>query len=233
MVARLANELRTWSRGLAELYRAPQRTPRPSAGAAVLSFNQESFDAACAELMRRVLRDGPLDLIVGIPTGGRYVAETMARAVDGAIPVRTLTCRRASTRYKTGTGLIRRLVAGLPQPILDRLRLIEHRILTHRPARVPSVHYRFDRGELAAFNDWVARAGKRPAVLVVDDAVDSGATLFQVLNAVRRCAPAAQIRSAVITVTSDTPLVYPEYALYHRKLCRFPWSLDAATERPS
>jgi uncharacterized protein len=198
-----------------------------------LSFDHEDFVAACAELMRRVIRDGRPDLIIGIPTGGLYVAESMARAVDGKIPVLALTCRRPSSRHKPGSALARKLVARLPRPILDRLRLWEHSLLIHKPNQAPPGPYEFDRDELSAFDDWVAGAGERPSLLVADDAIDSGTTLSLVLDVVRRRTPAAaKIRSSVITVTTDTRLVKSDYALYHRQLCRFPWSLDAATGRP-
>src|SRR5437868_3862861 len=76
-----------------------------------------------------------------------------------------------------------------------------------------------------------ALIGIRTGGLVVAEAVDSGTTLSLVLDAVRRRAPhAATIRSAAITVTTERPLTLPDYALYHRQLCRFPWSLDALTD---
>jgi len=28
-------------------------------------------------------------------------------------------------------------------------------------------------------------------------------------------------------VTTDRPLIRPDYAIFNRQLCRFPWSLDA------
>jgi uncharacterized protein len=226
-MARLAIERSFWTRGLTAVGSAPRAAP----GAGVLNFSRESFDAACTELLHRAIRDTRPDLIIGIPTGGLYVAQSMARAVGDAIPVLALTCRRPSSRLKRATSLVRELVVRLPPPVQDRLRLLEHRILTHGPIQAPQTPYCFDRDELTAFGDWLARAGERPVLLIVDDAVDTGLTLSLVLDAVRRRAPAAAIRSAVVTVTTDDPLVRPDYALYHRKLCRFPWSLDAATER--
>ncbi len=66
-------------------------------------------------------------------------------------------------------------------------------------------------------------------ILVVDDAVDSGYTLSHVLEAVKAVLPAgAEVRSAVITVTTDDPLVMPDFYLYNDKtLVRFPWAMDA------
>lgn len=215
--------------------RSPQvhRAPRASAGSAVLSFDNESFETACGLLMRRVLGDGRPDLIVGIPTGGLFVAEAMNHAAGGAIPIRTLTCRRPSTRFKYAAAIIRGLLSRLPRAIVDRLRLIEHRLLTRAPRRPAAASRQFDERELAAFEDWIAHAGDTPSILVVDDAVDSGVTLLEVLGTVRKRAPTARVRSAVITVTSDTPLVYPDFALYDGQLCRFPWSVDAAKKHRS
>lgn len=45
---------------------------------AVVSLNQADFDAACAELLHRATLP---DVLIGIPTGGLWVAEAMARAV--------------------------------------------------------------------------------------------------------------------------------------------------------
>jgi hypoxanthine phosphoribosyltransferase len=65
-------------------------------------------------------------------------------------------------------------------------------------------------------------------VLVVDDAVDSGATLIAVLDAVYKAAGSSKVRSAAITVTTENPMVMPDYYLYHDEtLIRFPWSIDA------
>ena len=64
---------------------------------------------------------------------------------------------------------------------------------------------------------------------MVDDAVDSGYTLSHVLEAFKAVLPAgAEVRSAVITVTTDDPLVMPDFYLYNDKtLVRFPWAMDA------
>ena len=125
-------------------------------------------------------------------------------------------------------GPIKKLIAALPRPVVDRLRVIEHKILTKKqPARAPADNYSFDQRELALLDDWLREAGPNPRIVVVDDAVDTGATLARVLDAVAHRAPDAEIRSAVITVTTERPWATPRYTLYRRQLCRFPWSLDA------
>lgn len=66
-----------------------------------------------------------------------------------------------------------------------------------------------------------------PEVLVVDDAIDSGDTLFSVINSLKEVNPAARVRVAVVTVTTDHPRAEADFSIYHNKtLVRFPWSSD-------
>jgi hypoxanthine phosphoribosyltransferase len=193
----------------------------------VVTFDRNSFAAACARLMDVACGQERPQLIVGIPTGGMFVAEAMSDAAS-YLPVFPLTCRRPSTRHKSAPGL-KSLVRSLPRPLLDRLRLIEHAILTRRPPAPPAEgSFRIDEQELAHLRDAIEAAGPKASILVVDDAVDTGSTMSVVMGAVRRLAPdTAIIRSAAITVTTENPLISPDHALYSRQLCRFPWSLDA------
>jgi hypoxanthine phosphoribosyltransferase len=205
--------------------------PLMSRPGGVVSLDRRRFDDVCAELMRHVTNDHCPDAIIGIRTGGLVVAEAMAKAAGGDVPVLAVTCRRPSSRHKPSSSVVRRAVAHLPRPLLDQLRVIEHAVLTRKPAAAPQGEYQFDENELHDLDDWMAGSGQRPSLLIVDDAVDSGTTLSIVLGAIRQRAPrAATIRSAAITVTTERPLASPDYALFHRQLCRFPWSLDALTD---
>jgi len=195
---------------------------------AVLDLDRAAFDDVCAELLQLASEGQRPDALIAIPTGGLIVGQSMARAAGGDMPILSLTCRRPSTKLKSGGSVVRRVVSGLPRPIVDRLRVAEHALLTRRPATQPAAPYRFVDHELDSLVRWLAAAPKPPSLLIVDDAVDSGATLSQVVDAVRRYAPSgARIRSAVITVTTEWPLVRPDFAMFNRQLCRFPWSLDA------
>jgi hypoxanthine phosphoribosyltransferase len=207
------------------------RNPIIPRSGGVVSLDRRRFDDMCAELMRHVSKDRRPDALIGIRTGGLVVAEAMAKAAGGDMPVLAVTCRRPSSRHKPTSSTVRRMVANLPRPLLDQLRVIEHAVLTRKPPAAPQGDYRFDEDELNELDTWMASSGARPSLLIVDDAVDSGTTLSVVLSAVRSLAPhGATIRSAAITVTTERPLALPDYALYHRQLCRFPWSLDALTE---
>jgi hypoxanthine phosphoribosyltransferase len=194
----------------------------------VITFNSASFDEACRELVCRVCAaEGQPDVLIGIPTGGLWVAEAMARQLPERVPVLSLTYRRPSTRRKQRVLQVLRLLRYLPRVVIDGLRMLEKSFLGILPRRQVGT-YQFDARELADIAAWLVRAGARPYLLVVDDAVDSGVTLMVVLQELRRVAPpGALIRAATVTVTTAAPAVRPHYNLYDGRLCRFPWSLDA------
>jgi hypoxanthine phosphoribosyltransferase len=205
------------------------RTPpadfaRPS----VRTLDQPAFDIACANLLRMVATSYAPTLLVGVRTGGLVVAEAMARAAEGRLPVMPLTCRRASTATKSRVPFLHELLAVLPRGAVDAMRVLEHRLLSPRrkkQARPPDV----DHGEAGAIAALLSCSPGDNRLLVVDDAVDSGVTLATVTDLLRTNCPApTEIRSAVITVTLEAPRAEPDYALYHGVLCRFPWSFDAA-----
>ncbi len=188
------------------------------------TLGKAAFDAACADLIRMVERDYAPALLVGVRTGGLVVAETMAQVVP--LPVLPLTCRRPSTSFKSLIPGLRPLLATLPEPVLNGLRRAEHRLISGHRRATQAVHIDLD--EAAAIGDRLRNMRRDARVLVVDDAVDSGVTLATVLRTLTEASPPeVELRSAVITATTDDPAVDPDYALFRGVLCRFPWSFDA------
>lgn len=193
----------------------------------VHTLDAARFAAACTSLLRLVSASYQPDLLVGIRTGGLVVAEAMARAAATPLPVLAVTCRRAGTAAKSRFRLLPTVLAALPRPAVDGLRVLEHRLLTAR-RRAQATVQQVDHAEAEAIGQRLAQGPAAPRVLVVDDAVDSGVTLATVLRLLREIAPPdTQLRSAVVTVTRAQPLAEPDFALYRGVLCRFPWSFDA------
>jgi hypoxanthine phosphoribosyltransferase len=207
---------------------APRSNANRSRPGSVVSLDRLQFEEECARLMRMAGLERQPDALVAIRTGGVFVAEAMARAAGSSLPILTITCRRPSTANKQRAAWVGALLRRLPRRLLDSLRVIEHRILTRPQVRPPAAPYLFDAEELDALQNWFSTCGATPFLLVVDDAVDSGATLSHVMSMLRqRASPGAILRSAVITVTTAAPIVTADYALYNGQLCRFPWSHDA------
>lgn len=190
----------------------------------VQTLDKPRLTSASADLARIASAFGP-DLLIGIRSGGYVVAQSMAPH----FPLTTLlpiTCRRTSTQKKQGSSALKNILRKLPDSVTGRLRIIEHILLTQLRPPKQSV-FTPDAKELAAIENRLRELGGTPKILIVDDAVDSGATLAAVTDTLKKIAPSgAIIRTAVITVTTASPFVEPNYLLYRYVLCRFPWSLD-------
>ena len=63
-------------------------------------------------------------------------------------------------------------------------------------------------------------------ILIIDDAIDTGKTMFIVENSLRKLLPNTQIKTAVISWTIENSIVKPDYYLFKNCLVRFPWSKD-------
>ncbi len=187
----------------------------------VRTLDKAGFQQAASDLARQV--QGQPQLVIGIRSGGYALAQAMLPGLPGA-QLLPITCRRPSTEAKQASPL-KAWLRKLPRVLNDALRLVEHMILTQWRTPRPG-HFIPDADELSAIEAALQQQGIT-RILVVDDAVDSGATLQAVLELLKRLAPTAAITSAVITVTTDAPLVQPDVMLYRYTLCRFPWSLDA------
>lgn len=183
----------------------------------VVTLAETDFRDACARLAAEVSGVYAPDLVVAIATGGVYVADAMRGTAD--VPRADVRLRRPSSVGKDKAGFLFAVLRHLPVWVADRLRIAEARRLARRPPSPPR--------RLALDADVRQAVQKATRILVVDDAVDSGCTLRDVIAAIASVPGKRQVRSAVITVTTDAPVAVPDFALYRdATLIRFPWSKD-------
>ena len=187
---------------------------RPASGRRVITVTTEEFTGLCRLLASKVIASGYTpDIIVAIYRGGDWVAKNMGSDLGG-IPLVDVNLSRPISKWKSP---VKGMFKLLPYRLLDRMRLMESKLLS-------MCSHKLKDGVVIP----PQLAGNRfRRILVVDDSVDSGATLASVIAALRRAAPDAECRSAVLTVTTAAPLVHPNYTLYDNlTLIRFPWSMD-------
>lgn len=184
----------------------------------VITLHPQSLAEACHTLALRVQAAGCRpSLIIGIQSGGAEVARLM-RADFAGVPYTEVRISRPSTRQK-GQGMTHRLLKALPLWLCDVLRIAESRVGEWRsrgalPERIGQV----------TVDACVPEGG---TILLIDDAIDTGATIHALRQQLAARYPSAVIRVAVITVTTAHPVCDADYCLYHnRTLCRFPWSND-------
>lgn len=187
----------------------------------VVTLDDRNFDDACRRLRDRLGIFAP-DLVVAIPTGGRYVAASMFSDV----PIVEISHHRPSTDRKKRYPLLQKLLKAAPYPVLDAIRILESYILQLK-------HYEIKDIDPKSIDQATKeKIGQASNILIVDDAIDSGATISAVVRVVRTLAPRAAVKIAVITVSTSTPMQQPNYTLYdNNTLIRFPWSMDIKTYR--
>jgi hypoxanthine phosphoribosyltransferase len=166
-----------------------------------------------------------IDMIIGIATGGAYIS----RHIHDRFTMygwqgcyREISLSRSSTQTKERIG-ISRLFTLLPYPVLDLLRRIEasyHALKKPAKAPVSSQH------PLHLPEKTEEEIRKAEKVLIIDDAVDTGATLLRLVHTIKHINPEVKITTAVLTVTQKTPYIIPDYTRYRDTLLRCPWAMD-------
>ena len=200
---------------------------------AVVTFNPTLLAEACHQLSCRVKAGGfTPSLLIGIQHGGAEVARRMRNDFPEAAYCE-VRLSRPGTRQKS-QGLAHRLLQHLPLWICNTLRIVESRINEWRskgeePVRLGEIRLPDDIASTLSnpSNSSNLSNPSNPSILLIDDAIDTGATIQQARLQLLKQFPDITIRVAVITVTIPQPICDADFCLYHnRTLCRFPWSND-------
>ena len=200
----------------------------------VVTLTPTLLAEACHQLSRRVKAGGcSPSVIIGIQHGGAEVARRMLTDFPEAAYCE-VRLSRPDTRQKS-QGLTHRLLQHLPLWLCDTLRIVESRINEWRSKGEEPVRL----GEIRLPDDIASTLSNpsnfsnpqtpqtSPSLLLIDDAIDTGATIQQARLQLLEQFPGIILRVAVITVTTPHPLCDADFCLYHnRTLCRFPWSND-------
>ena len=185
----------------------------------VLTLSELQFYSEAEKIINEVkLSYDQPDLVIGIATGGAILADSMKSLLDAKfIEIKS---QRSSTQKKKNFRA-KVILKWLPRFINNYLRIIEHyyRQWSARPELVKQ--------SVIAEKIDISSIVRAKNILIVDDAVDSGLTMYSVIDYVKNLNAAAKIITATVTVTWRDPRVMPDVSLYKDTLIRFHWSEDA------
>ncbi|MDM1546507.1 hypothetical protein HX096_01360 [Empedobacter falsenii] len=189
----------------------------------VVNFNQKIFESFLHEELKDFLIENSSVLIIGIKEGGIPIAEMVKVNLENITSTQldfvTIKCQRPSTKSKKRNSFIKsslkNLFKILPQFFLNQVRIYEHKFLMNNGNQ--------DRELYLPENLQLDNYHK---ILIVDDAVDSGYTLKNVVDKLEKNNSSAKIYSLAVVVTDKNAVKIPDYYLYSDVLIRFPWSLD-------
>jgi hypoxanthine phosphoribosyltransferase len=189
----------------------------------VITLNSDVFTKECKELFSR-LTEWP-DLVVGIKNGGTHVIEQIKRDFNTSLFILIEPKRVGQIKDNRLVGFFLKI---LPYPILNKLRVVEARKLGKEMRYIniqelSDVFIDFDNEDL--------EEDRIKNILIIDDAIDTGKTMFVAKNNFEKKFPEASIKTAVISWTINESIIKPDYYLYKDILVRFPWSKDFKGKR--
>ena len=196
----------------------------------VLNFvNEEKFNNLCFELFNSMLYDNYTpDIIIGCKNGGSIVAQKIYdyfKIINHNCIYDNVEVRHKSTNSFEKIK-IDRIFKYTPKFILNILRVV-HIILYEFLYN----HFNHLREYTSYFNlsddtiSFIKEGNKK--ILVVDDAIDSGETMYIIREYLKTLNDNNDIKYCVCTTTYKNPIIVPNYTVYNRIILRFPWAFDA------
>ena len=196
----------------------------------VITLTPSLLAKACSQLSHRVKAEGCCpSVLIGIQQGGAEVAKLMKEDFPDAAYCE-VRLSRPDTPQKS-QGWKHRLLYYMPIWLCNYLRAVESRVNEWQskgkePVRLGEIRLPDDIASILNPST-PSNSSNPPLVLLIDDAIDTGATIQQARRQLLEQFPNITLRVAVITVTTPHPICDADFCLYHnRTLCRFPWSND-------
>lgn len=181
-------------------------------GFKILNLDLQSFADVCHKLETKVADDGYVpDIVIDIPRGGSRMCPYIFSEANHA----------EITLVRPPKGVLKNrlknILKYMPRFVNDWLRKTEARHLVRRKKHMDNTTI-----ILPALDSSIRH------ILLIDDAVDSGATLKAIADKFSCHYPSIEIRTAVITVTGEAPVYMPQYCMFNDStLIRTPWSIDS------
>lgn len=187
----------------------------------VLTLEKEQFFEKCSELVSLI--DFEPDLVIGIYEGGTHVMNAVKNSKNLSQAEFCTSKLQRSNRLKRQKSLVAPLLKILPRRLVNKMRVVE---IARLKKSIDSFNLEELTNEKMDIDISLDQKNKAAAILIIDDAIDSGRTMFIVKSRVKSMFPKAKIKTAVLTWTIDNAIVKPDFYLYKNILVRFPWSLD-------
>lgn len=192
----------------------------------VLDFDLQKFKEFVKQVLVNDAKSFDNILVLGIAEGGLPIAQivydTLNEHLNSSVSQGFIMVQRPSTKNKkkseTTQKFIKSIFSITPKFILNYLRIREHKKLSKR-----------SKSDLQREIKWNEEPNfsRFDLILIVDDAVDSGASMKKTLDFVKEKVNNSTILKTVsVVVTQKKPVYMPDYFQFRDVLIRFPWSLD-------
>ena len=185
----------------------------------VITLNKVKFNNACSELYNMVEEEP--DLMIGILNGGGHVVKCITSQLNNEkLNYAFIKLQRDNT-VKKENKVIKFLFSIIPYLFLNYLRKIES-VKSQKTLNNISLT-ELNKIKLDIGHDELLSINK---ILIVDDAIDTGKTMYIIKQNLSKLYKNADIKIAVISWTLQDSIIKPDVFLFKKVLVRFPWSRD-------
>lgn len=191
----------------------------------VKTLNIDDFHDVCNALSSKI--DFQPNLLIGVLNGGGFVLNSFKKDQRfSAIPSKLVKLTRGNIFRNFYAFQI--LLKWLPYALLNKLRVFESRKAKRSIEQLDLKNIDLDLSDVC-FDDLPKKDVKN--ILILDDAIDTGRTMYIISKKLKTVFPQAKIKVAVISWTIDSSIVEPNYYIFKNILVRFPWSNDYKGEQ--
>ncbi|MFY0600320.1 MAG: phosphoribosyltransferase [Cyclobacteriaceae bacterium] len=185
------------------------------------------FDEACQNLAKMTHLSYQPDLVIGVLTGGGVVGREFLKSWPENKPdYIEMEIKRDLTKKKEKFN-VSKLLRRLPRFLTEFLIIAEVKYLESRskkgltPRVIPEAHKQVLIEKI--------KESEIKKILIIDDCIDTGGTIKSLQEYLKNFDQIIDVQVATITITHTNPIVVPDYTLYNRVICRFPWSMEIST----
>lgn len=184
----------------------------------VITLNNKAFKQRSSELVAKI--DFHPDIIIGVQNGGAFVLNEFK--ISGKFERADFEVVKIQRKDNFKNNFFAKLfLKYIPLKLADRLRVYEH-------SQVMDSLRSLTKEQLLSLeiNSDIKPSKTLKSILLVDDAIDTGSTMFVVKNNLVRIFGDRQIKTAVISWTISESIVKPDFYIFNDVLVRYPWSKD-------
>lgn len=161
------------------------------------------------------------DIVIGVLNGAKVILEQFKKSEKFVTSQFVEVKLQRKTEKSKSNKFVLSVFKILPYAILDKLRMIESKKVK---SSITNIDFAMLDNLSFLLDHFPDIDVKR--ILIIDDAVDSGKTMYILRKQLNEKYPHAEIKSAVIAWTIEQSIVKPDYYLYKNILVRYPWSKD-------
>lgn len=176
----------------------------------IKSISIDGIDAIINNLLDQIRKDNFCpDIVVFIERAGRIIGVPLAEKLS--VNCIGIEAKRPYSKIKK---VFAKFLFFIPKLILNYIKFFELKTNFNSLNKKRNIRINFS-----------IRNFKK--ILIIDDAIDTGETIIQVLDFIKNENSSAICKIAVITTTTNSPRIQPNYYIYNNIVCNFPWSIDS------